>query len=103
MDGFRFDLASILTRAHSAWHPTKYDDKGNVIPPQAAGAIVDAATGARPAYVLERLFLHRSAGRDTISPLAQRVCACVLPAHSRPHDQRVGRSHGHAHGRPAAD
>lgn len=21
IDGFRFDLASILTRAHSAWHP----------------------------------------------------------------------------------
>lgn len=22
VDGFRFDLASILTRAHSAWHPS---------------------------------------------------------------------------------
>ena len=23
VDGFRFDLASIMTRAHSAWHPTR--------------------------------------------------------------------------------
>lgn len=23
VDGFRFDLASILTRAHSVWHPSK--------------------------------------------------------------------------------
>lgn len=24
IDGFRFDLASILTRAHSAWHPADW-------------------------------------------------------------------------------
>ena len=28
MDGFRFDLGSIMTRAHSQWHRTSAADNG---------------------------------------------------------------------------
>lgn len=42
VDGFRFDLASILTRAHSAWHRQELDDSGNLIPGP-SGIIPDAA------------------------------------------------------------
>jgi len=46
VDGFRFDLASILTRAPSAWHPVSYDpETGAPVPPHAhpSGAAIDAA------------------------------------------------------------
>jgi hypothetical protein len=45
VDGFRFDLASILTRANSAWHPTTFDENGHVIALHGGAAITDAATG----------------------------------------------------------
>lgn len=34
IDGFRFDLASILTRAHSTWHPGEIHPKGPRLAPQ---------------------------------------------------------------------
>ena len=42
VDGFRFDLASILTRAHSAWHPP--------VPPasETAETAADGVTGTAP-------------------------------------------------------
>ncbi|KAI8476733.1 MAG: isoamylase [Monoraphidium minutum] len=49
VDGFRFDLASIMTRAHSAWHPQKQTLSGAVVglhsPPEGApmGPILDDA------------------------------------------------------------
>eukprot|EP00798_Chlamydomonas_sp_ICE-L_P030104 gene30104-35072_t len=42
VDGFRFDLASILTRAHSAWHPQKLEEDGYPLPGTPAGIIPDA-------------------------------------------------------------
>ncbi|KAG2454971.1 hypothetical protein HYH02_000797 [Chlamydomonas schloesseri] len=43
VDGFRFDLASILTRAHSAWHPQQYDQEtGQRVAMSSGGAIVSA-------------------------------------------------------------
>jgi isoamylase len=42
VDGFRFDLASILTRAHSAWHPTTAE--------QAAGSVGVAASPSPSPY-----------------------------------------------------
>jgi len=43
VDGFRFDLASILTRAPSAWHPQTVDPEGNPTALQSGGAIVNEA------------------------------------------------------------
>lgn len=42
IDGFRFDLASILTRAHSAWHPQEPPMEGEATAPLSNGAVVDA-------------------------------------------------------------
>lgn len=41
IDGFRFDLASILTRAHSAWYQGELDSNGIWRPPHSMGGIVD--------------------------------------------------------------
>lgn len=42
----RFDLASILTRAHSAWHPQQYDQEtGQRVAMSSGGAIVTAEGG----------------------------------------------------------
>lgn len=60
VDGFRFDLASILTRAHSAWHPTQYDEQGRVIPPLSSGPVVEASSG----------LMTDGAGVPTGTPLA---------------------------------
>lgn len=37
IDGFRFDLASILTRAHSAWHPADWVGAMASAPPTKPG------------------------------------------------------------------
>ncbi|EFJ40420.1 1,4-alpha-glucan branching enzyme II, isoamylase, partial [Volvox carteri f. nagariensis] len=43
VDGFRFDLASILTRAPSAWHPQQYDEEtGQPVAMSSGGALVSA-------------------------------------------------------------
>ncbi|GIL64820.1 hypothetical protein Vafri_18680 [Volvox africanus] len=43
VDGFRFDLASILTRAPSAWHPQQYDEEtGQPVAMSSGGAVVSA-------------------------------------------------------------
>ncbi|KAL6765555.1 isoamylase [Haematococcus lacustris] len=44
VDGFRFDLASILTRAHSAWHPSTDPLTGEALGGP-HGPVVDSATG----------------------------------------------------------
>lgn len=45
IDGFRFDLASILTRAHSDWHPTQLDPAaGGSVPPHGAAPTNGAPT-----------------------------------------------------------
>jgi len=41
VDGFRFDLASILTRAPSTWHPTRLDEDGNAVGLHSGGAAMD--------------------------------------------------------------
>ncbi|KAF5843397.1 glycoside hydrolase superfamily [Dunaliella salina] len=41
VDGFRFDLASILTRAPSTWHPTQLDEDGNPVGLHSGGAAMD--------------------------------------------------------------
>ena len=40
VDGFRFDLASILTRAHSAWHAEEVAPDGAGTEPHSRGAVV---------------------------------------------------------------
>lgn len=40
VDGFRFDLASILTRAHSAWHAEDVAADGTRAEPHSRGAVV---------------------------------------------------------------
>jgi len=41
IDGFRFDLASILTRAPSTWHPTHHSVEGQEVGLHSGGAAVD--------------------------------------------------------------
>ncbi|KAF8057146.1 ISA1 [Scenedesmus sp. PABB004] len=45
VDGFRFDLASIMTRAHSAWHPSQSAAAPGAAPTalHSGGAVVDEA------------------------------------------------------------
>ena len=42
VDGFRFDLGSILTRAHSTWHPTELGPDGELSAVLSGGAATDA-------------------------------------------------------------
>ncbi len=41
VDGFRFDLGSILTRAHSTWHPTEPGAEREPAAPLSGGAATD--------------------------------------------------------------
>ena len=69
MDGFRFDLASILTRAPSTWHSAEW------LPAEASAAASDApfvATAAHSggAVAAAAGFMPDGAGRPTGTPLA---------------------------------
>ncbi|GMH35686.1 hypothetical protein BSKO_03554 [Bryopsis sp. KO-2023] len=59
IDGFRFDLASILTRAPSAWHQGEMGANGVLNPPHSVGAVVD-----------ENGYMTDGAGVPTGTPLA---------------------------------
>lgn len=59
VDGFRFDLASILTRAHSAWHQGEVGTDGIWRPPHALGGILD-----------DNGYMSNGGGLPTGTPLA---------------------------------
>ena len=42
VDGFRFDLGSIMTRAHSTWQPAELSPDGELGAPLSGGAATDA-------------------------------------------------------------
>ena len=52
VDGFRFDLASILTRAPSVWHPTFQGPDGEVHGVHAGAGGPDATGGSGGLVVL---------------------------------------------------
>lgn len=59
IDGFRFDLASILTRAHSAWHAEEVAPDGSRSEPLSRGAVVS-----------DEGYMSDGAGVPTGAPLA---------------------------------
>jgi isoamylase len=67
VDGFRFDLASILTRAHSAWHPTVADDGGGASASSSASPVPPPLTPSPPGSPFLSPSSTRSFSEDDLS------------------------------------
>lgn len=69
VDGFRFDLASILTRAHSAWHAEEVEADGSRAEPGAGGRVA-----------ADEQYLPGGAGSPTGTPLSDPPLVAAIAA-----------------------
>jgi len=74
VDGFRFDLASILTRAPSIWHPSPQNEEGETVGLHSGGAATDPAGVNRHCLCV----CERSCACLSLSVCNDFACACVL-------------------------
>jgi hypothetical protein len=69
VDGFRFDLASILTRAPSAWHPAEWLEAAKSTAPGPAVGTSPTAPHSQGAVIAEDGYMTDGSGTSTGTPI----------------------------------
>ncbi|GAX79055.1 hypothetical protein CEUSTIGMA_g6495.t1 [Chlamydomonas eustigma] len=99
VDGFRFDLASIMTRAHSAWHPT-YAQDGST---SDSGQEEQAALGAEEGVAWAAEGLERTVDMEGLDPVDQQAASRPMGAMVDPVTGNMTNGGGVPTGTPLSD